>query len=120
MTVSERQAALATGFRLLDRSYVAWATVATAYAIAFLQRVSPQSVSLSFMADFHTDAGGVAMLAAQNDAQRIMPRAMGAMPNIVRQKDADQQEPAFGHHVPSFHACRERLAFTDESVGMKR
>jgi predicted MFS family arabinose efflux permease len=64
MTVSERQAALATGFRFLDRSYVAWATVATAYAIAFLQRVSPQSVSLSFMADFHTDAGGVAMLAS--------------------------------------------------------
>jgi hypothetical protein len=52
--------------------------------------------------------------------KRIMPRAMVAMPNIVRQKDTDQQEPVFGHHVPSFHACRERLAFTDESVGMKR
>jgi predicted MFS family arabinose efflux permease len=65
MTASERQAAFATGgVGLFDRSYVAWATVATAYAIAFLQRVSPQSVSLSFMADFHTDAGGVAMLAS--------------------------------------------------------
>jgi predicted MFS family arabinose efflux permease len=38
--------------------------VATAYAIAFLQRVSPQSVSLSFMQDFGTDAAGVAMLAS--------------------------------------------------------
>ncbi|MBV8701100.1 MAG: MFS transporter [Bradyrhizobium sp.] len=64
MTISERQATLATGIRFLDRSYVAWATVATAYAIAFMQRVSPQSVSLSFMADFHTDASGVAMLAS--------------------------------------------------------
>jgi predicted MFS family arabinose efflux permease len=64
MTVSQRQATLATGMRFLDRSYVAWATVATAYAIAFLQRVSPQSVSQSFMADFHTDASGVAMLAS--------------------------------------------------------
>jgi MFS family permease len=64
MPASERQAAFATGVRLLDRSYVAWATVAIAYAIAFLQRVSPQSVGLSFMADFHTGAGGVAMLAS--------------------------------------------------------
>jgi predicted MFS family arabinose efflux permease len=38
--------------------------VAIAYAIAFLQRVSPQSVSLSFMTDFSTDAAGVAMLAS--------------------------------------------------------
>jgi len=50
--------------RLRDRTYLAWATVATAYAIAFLQRVSPQSVSLSFMQDFSTDAAGVAMLAS--------------------------------------------------------
>jgi MFS family permease len=64
MPASERQAAFATGVRLLDRSYVAWATVAVAYAIAFLQRVSPQSVGLNFMADFHTGAGGVAMLAS--------------------------------------------------------
>jgi hypothetical protein len=49
--------------------------------------------------------------------KRIMPRAMVAMPNIVRQKDTGQQEPVFGHHVPSFHACRERLALIDESVG---
>jgi hypothetical protein len=52
MTVSERQAALANPFPSLDRPYVAWATVATASAIAFLQPVSPQSASLSFMADF--------------------------------------------------------------------
>lgn len=64
MTVSGTQAALAPGTRFPDRAYLAWATVATAYAIAFLQRVSPQSISLSFMADFHTDAAGVAMLAS--------------------------------------------------------
>ena len=51
--------------RFGDRAYLAWATVATAYAIAFLQRVSPQSVSLNFMHDFGTDAAGVAMLASQ-------------------------------------------------------
>lgn len=50
--------------RFSDRAYLAWTTVAAAYAIAFLQRVSPQSVSLSFMTDFGTDAGGVAMLAS--------------------------------------------------------
>jgi len=50
--------------RFGDRAYLAWATVAIAYAIAFLQRVSPQSVSLSFMHDFSTDAAGVAMLAS--------------------------------------------------------
>jgi len=64
MTASGRQAIFISGTRRLDRSYLAWATVATAYAIAFLQRVSPQAVSLSFMADFHTDAAGVAMLAS--------------------------------------------------------
>src|ERR1700755_635867 len=47
-----------------DRAYLAWATVALAYAIPFLQRISPQSVSLSFMRDFGTDASGVAMLAS--------------------------------------------------------
>src|ERR1700755_1084720 len=47
-----------------NRAYLAWATVALAYAIAFLQRVSPQSISLSFMNDFGTDAAGVAMLAS--------------------------------------------------------
>ena len=55
---------MAPAFRFTDRSYIAWATVAIAYAIAFLQRVSPQSVSLSFMHDFGTDAAGVAMLAS--------------------------------------------------------
>jgi MFS family permease len=50
--------------RLLDRAYLAWATVAAAYAIAFLQRVSPQSFGLSFMHDFATDAAGLAMLAS--------------------------------------------------------
>ncbi len=33
------------------------------YAIAFLQRVSPQSITASLMHDFNTDAAGVAMLA---------------------------------------------------------
>jgi MFS family permease len=62
--MSGQQAVLASPFRLGDRAYLAWATVATAYAIAFLQRVSPQSVSLSFMHDFSTNAAGVAMLAS--------------------------------------------------------
>jgi predicted MFS family arabinose efflux permease len=57
-------AVLAPVTRFADRAYLAWAAVAIAYAIAFLQRVSPQSVSLSFMADFETDAAGVAMLAS--------------------------------------------------------
>ena len=34
------------------------------WTYAFLQRVSPQTVSLSFMQDFGADAGGVAMLAS--------------------------------------------------------
>ncbi len=50
--------------RLADRAYVAWGTVAFAYAIAFLQRTSPQTVGLSLMHDFSTDASGVAMLAS--------------------------------------------------------
>jgi MFS family permease len=65
MVVSgQQQAVLASPFRLGDRAYLAWTTVAIAYAIAFLQRVSPQSVGLSFMHDFGTDAAGVAMLAS--------------------------------------------------------
>ncbi|WP_423957020.1 MFS transporter, partial [Bradyrhizobium sp.] len=59
-----QQATFAPTRRVSDRAYLAWATVAVAYAIAFLQRVSPQSVGLSFMADFKTDAAGVAMLAS--------------------------------------------------------
>jgi uncharacterized membrane protein len=50
---------------------------------------------------------------------RIMPRAMVAMPKIVRLKDTGRHEPVLGHHVPSFHACRERLALIDESVEVK-
>jgi len=65
MSISgQQQAALGPISRFADRAYLAWAAVATAYAIAFLQRVSPQAVSLSFMQDFGTDAGGVAMLAS--------------------------------------------------------
>jgi MFS family permease len=64
MAITEQHAALAPSIRFTDRAYLAWATVATAYAIAFLQRVSPQSVSLNFMQDFGTDAAGVAMLAS--------------------------------------------------------
>jgi MFS family permease len=64
MSISGQQAAVGPLSRFADRAYLAWAAVATAYAIAFLQRVSPQTVSLSFMHDFGTDAGGVAMLAS--------------------------------------------------------
>src|SRR6476469_10397666 len=64
MLMSGQQAVLAPVSRFADRAYLAWAAVATAYAIAFLQRVSPQSVSLNFMHDFSTDAAGVAMLAS--------------------------------------------------------
>src|SRR6202171_1845573 len=64
MAITEQHTAFAGTDRFGDRAYLAWATVATAYAIAFLQRVSPQSISLNFMADFGTDAAGVAMLAS--------------------------------------------------------
>jgi MFS family permease len=64
MSVSGQEAMVASPARFADRAYLAWATVATAYAIAFLQRVSPQSFSLNFMQDFGTDAAGVAMLAS--------------------------------------------------------
>src|SRR4051794_8510831 len=64
MSMSGQPVALAPVSRFTDRAYLAWAAVATAYAIAFLQRVSPQSVSLNFMHDFGTDAAGVAMLAS--------------------------------------------------------
>ena len=64
MSMSGQHAVLAPASRFADRAYLAWAAVATAYAIAFLQRVSPQSVSLNFMHDFSTDAAGVAMLAS--------------------------------------------------------
>ena len=64
MSMSGQQAVVGSSVRFGDRAYLAWATVATAYAIAFLQRVSPQSFSLNFMQDFGTDAAGVAMLAS--------------------------------------------------------
>jgi len=64
MVVIGQQTASVPINRFVDRGYLAWATVAIAYALAFLQRVSPQSVSLSFMASFDTDAAGVAMLAS--------------------------------------------------------
>ena len=64
MAIAEQHAVFAPPVRTADRTYLAWATVAMAYAIAFLQRVSPQSVSLDFMHDFDTDAAGVAMLAS--------------------------------------------------------
>jgi MFS family permease len=64
MAMTGQQAILPSPIRFVDRSYIAWAAVAIAYAIAFLQRVSPQTVSLSFMRDFGTDASGVAMLAS--------------------------------------------------------
>ncbi|MGY3444162.1 MULTISPECIES: MFS transporter [unclassified Bradyrhizobium] len=64
MSMLGQQAVYAPTSRFTDRAYLAWTAVAIAYAIAFLQRVSPQSVSLSFMRDFNTDAAGVAMLAS--------------------------------------------------------
>ncbi|MCP1750376.1 MFS transporter [Bradyrhizobium elkanii] len=64
MSMLGQQAVYAPTARFTDRAYLAWTAVAIAYAIAFLQRVSPQSVSLSFMHDFNTDAAGVAMLAS--------------------------------------------------------
>ncbi|MGY3691465.1 MFS family permease [Bradyrhizobium sp. USDA 3240] len=64
MSMLGQQAVYAPTSRVTDRAYLAWTAVAIAYAIAFLQRVSPQSVSLSFMHDFNTDAAGVAMLAS--------------------------------------------------------
>ena len=64
MSMLGQQAVYAPTSRFTDRAYLAWTAVAIAYAIAFLQRVSPQSVSLSFMHDFDTDAAGVAMLAS--------------------------------------------------------
>lgn len=64
MTMLGQQAVYAPTSRFTDRAYLAWTAVAIAYAIAFLQRVSPQSISLSFMHDFNTDAAGVAMLAS--------------------------------------------------------
>jgi MFS family permease len=64
MSISGQQAVLSSPIRFNDRAYIAWATVAIAYAIAFLQRVSPQTVGISFMRDFGTDASGVAMLAS--------------------------------------------------------
>ena len=64
MALLGQQTVSSSPIRLADRTYVAWATVAFAYAIAFLQRMSPQTVGLSFMHDFGTDASGVAMLAS--------------------------------------------------------
>jgi len=64
MTITEQRTALASVLRSPDRAYLAWAAVAIAYAIAFLQRLSPQSITANFMADFSTDAAGVAMLAS--------------------------------------------------------
>jgi predicted MFS family arabinose efflux permease len=64
MAIMEQHPGFAPAIRSADRAYLAWAAVAIAYAIAFLQRVSPQSITQNFMADFSTDAAGVAMLAS--------------------------------------------------------
>ncbi len=64
MAIMEQHRGFAPAIRSADRAYLAWAAVAIAYAIAFLQRVSPQSIAQNFMADFSTDAAGVAMLAS--------------------------------------------------------
>src|SRR4051794_39797092 len=44
MSMLGQQAVLVPVLRFADRAYLAWAAVAIAYAIAFLQRVSPQSI----------------------------------------------------------------------------
>ncbi|MGJ5153270.1 MFS transporter [Bradyrhizobium sp. HKCCYLR1023] len=64
MAALGQQAVASSPLRFFDRAYVAWGTVALAYAVAFLQRMSPQTVGLDFMRDFGTDASGVAMLAS--------------------------------------------------------
>ena len=64
MSTQGQQVMVAPVSRFTDRAYLAWAAVAIAYAIAFLQRVSPQTVSLNFMHDFSTNAAGVALLAS--------------------------------------------------------
>jgi MFS family permease len=64
MSMLGQQAVFTPTARLTDRAYLAWAAVAIAYAIAFLQRVSPQSITHGFMLDFNTDVAGVAMLAS--------------------------------------------------------
>ena len=64
MAIAEPHPGFAPAIRAADRAYLGWAAVAIAYAIAFLQRVSPQSIAQNFMADFSTDAAGVAMLAS--------------------------------------------------------
>lgn len=45
-----------------SRGYLGWGVLAVAYAIAFAQRVSPQTVNLHLIADLGTDAAGVALL----------------------------------------------------------
>jgi predicted MFS family arabinose efflux permease len=64
MAIVEQHRGFVPAIRSPDRAYLAWAAVAIAYAIAFLQRVSPQSITQNFMADFSTDAAGVALLAS--------------------------------------------------------
>ena len=46
------------------REYLGWGIIAIAYAIAFAQRVSPQTVNLHLIVDLSTDAAGVALLAS--------------------------------------------------------
>src|SRR5258707_13318333 len=62
MSLLGEQAVFVPARRFADRAYLAWATVAIAYAIAFLQRVSPQSASLNFIHDFSTAAAASALL----------------------------------------------------------
>ena len=44
--------------------YAAWSVLAIAYAIAFAQRVSPQTVNLRLVDDLGTNAAGIAVLAS--------------------------------------------------------
>ena len=76
MSISGEQTITAPGFRFTDRAYIAWATVAVAYAIAFLQRVSPQSVGLSFMHGVALGAA-VAVLTVMFSALTFIPAMIG-------------------------------------------
>ncbi|ANN70237.1 MFS transporter [Bordetella bronchialis] len=47
-----------------SRAYASWALIALAYAIAFMQRLAPQSMLNELSASFSIDAGGLGVLAS--------------------------------------------------------
>ena len=62
--MSGQHATIGLRRRTAAGEYTAWIIMVIAYAIAFLQRVSPQAVNLSLIRDFGTNATGVAVLAS--------------------------------------------------------